>query len=312
MGVRAMQSTCKILAAADRSPHATHVIQYAIDIAKTIGAEIDFLYVDVPREESYDKQVEIHRRRFIGEQLAARDATGLTVQFAAEKDITPAPGILRYADENQCTMIVMGTHGRRGFRALVLGSVAQEVIRFAPCPVFTVSGRDAEQSHNDMMHRILVPIDFSRHAIGALKYARSFADQIGASMEIIHIVEDTFHPAFYGPFHQSIYDVNPEIEGLSRRNIVRLLERTGGYDQRTNIEVFKGHPSRDIATWAKKHGSDLIVMATHGLTGMQHLFIGSVAERTVQLAPCPVVTIHVDILPEVEPELENELEVAVV
>lgn len=307
-----MQSTWKILAAADRSPHATHVIKYAIDIAKRIGAEIDFLYVDVLHGEPYDKQVEIHRKRFIEEQLAARDATGLTVQLVSEKDTTPAPAILRYADENECTMIVMGTHGRRGVRALVLGSVAQEVIRFAPCPVFTVSGRDAEQLDIGMIDRILVPIDFSRHAIGALKYARGFSDLIAGSMEIIHIVEDTFHPAFYGPFHHSIYDVNPEIEALSRRNIIRLLERTGGYDARTTIDVFKGHPSRDIATWATDHGSELIVMATHGLTGMQHLFIGSVAERTVQLAPCPVVTIHVDILPEVEPELEDELEVAVV
>lgn len=307
-----MNSNPIILAAADRSPQASHVIKYAIDLAARVQGELQILHVDALHEEPFDKQILTHRMNFVEEQLAARDAEGLPVTYLTERDVTPAPGILRCAETNRCDMIVMGTHGRRGVRALLLGSVAHEVIRFAPCPVFTVTGKDEEQLDIEMISKVLVPIDFSSHAIGALKYARELAELLRISIDIIHVVEDTFHPAFYGPFHTSIHDVNPDIEALSRRNIIRLLERTGDVMTDTKIEVFRGHPGRDIARWATDHGSELIVMSTHGLTGMQHLFIGSVAERTVQLAPCPVITIHVDLLPHVEQELVEELEVAVV
>jgi len=308
-----MKTTPTFLAAIDRSSHALHVLRYAIDLAARLRADLHILHVEVLHEEPYDKQLRIRQERMVQEQIKNRNAEGiLSVRHVIERDVSPAPSIIRYARDNRCDLIVMGTHGRRGVRALVLGSVAHEVIRFASCPVFTITGDEDEQVDIGMLTRLLVPIDFSRHAIGALKYARELAQKLSASLEIIHIVEDTFHPAFYSPFHQSIYDVNPEIETLARNNIVRLLELTGGYPERATVEVFRGHPARDIARWASEHGSELIVMATHGLTGMQHLFMGSVAERTVQLAPCPVMTIHVDLLPHVEPELWEEFDVAVV
>jgi len=308
-----MKRNPTLLAAVDRSTQAVHVIRYAIDLAVRLKGELHVLYVDALHDEPYDKQMRIQRERMVREQIKARGAEGhIVVKFVSERDVTPAPGIIRYGRDNHCDMVVMGTHGRRGVRALVLGSVAHEVIRFASSPVFTVTGEDDEFVDIGMLSRILIPLDFSRHAVGALKYAREFAARLGASLELVHVVEDTFHPAFYGPFHQSIYDVNPDIEDIAYNHIVKLLERTGGVPDGTHIDVFRGHPARDIPRWASEHGSELIVMATHGLTGMQHLFMGSVAERTVQLAPCPVVTIHVDLLPHVESELMEDFEVAVV
>jgi nucleotide-binding universal stress UspA family protein len=307
-----MKENPTILAAADRSQQASHVILYGVDLAVRLRADLHVLYVEALHGEPFDRQVEARRERLVEEQMRAARAQKLPVHYATERDVTPAPGIIRYATEHKVDLIVMGTHGRRGVRALVLGSVANEVIRFAPCPVFTVSGADGEMLDISMISRVLVPIDFSRHAIGALMYARNLADMLKASLEIIHVVEDTFHPAFYGPFHHSIYDVNPDIEEIAERNIERLLQLTGGRPKDVTIDVFKGHPGRDIAAWAESHGSELIVMATHGLTGMQHLFMGSVTERTVRLAPCPVLTIHIDLLPHVEDELMEELNMSVV
>ncbi|GMQ80623.1 MAG: universal stress protein [Rhodothermia bacterium] len=303
-----MFSIKKIVAAVDRSPHADQVVTYAIDVAARTGADLDLLRVEVIHEERLTQKEVFEWKNDVHKLLQERDATWITVQYITERAITPAPGIVKYAADVEAGMIVIGTHGRRGFRAFMLGSVAQEVIRTAPCPVFTVSAMEERHLEIGRSNRILVPLDFSKYSIAALKYARELADTIGATVEIVHVVEDTFHPAFYGPFYQSIYDVIPEIEDVSRRNIIKLLDQTGGYAIQTKIDVFKGHPARDIPKFAQESGVELIVMATHGLTGLDHLFMGSVAERTAQQARCPVLTIRVDQLPSVEEGIEYDFE----
>lgn len=287
-----MKTALKILAAVDRSPQAVRVVKHAIDLAKTSGADLHFLFVKVPYGEPYDKPVDVHRRLFINEQIDEQDAEELNITHAVREADEAAQAIVEYADENECELILMGTHGRRGIRKLMLGSVAQEVIRTANSPVLTIGANDQTEAGQNPFSQILVPFDFSDHSEAALSYAVTIGEALNANLEILHVVEDNFYPAFYGPFLHSIYESKPNIEELAAEKMRRSVENTGFDMRRVTLSVIPGHPGSEIARYADEHAIDLIIMATHGLSGMQHLFLGSVTERTVQLAKCPVLTLR--------------------
>jgi len=285
-----MKSALKVLAAVDRSPGAVRVVKHAIDVAMSAEAELHFLFVKVPYGEPYDKPVDVHRRLFIDEQLDLQDARGLDVEHSVVEADEVAPAICAYAEEHGCELIVVGTHGRRGLRRFVLGSVAADLLRTAPFPVFTVPAHDETEAGRNPFSHILVPFDFSDHAEYALEYAVHLAKRLNAEIELLHVVEDNFYPAFYGTFLHSIYESQPKIEELAREKMVRAATDAGLSPDRAKLTVIPGHAGSDIARHAQENSVDLIIMATHGLSGMAHLFMGSVAERTVQLARCPVVT----------------------
>lgn len=144
-----------------------------------------------------------------------------------------------------------------------------------------------------MFKRILVPIDFSPPSDAALEYARSVAARYGASLHLLHVAEDPYR-AFY-----SAEVFVPEVEGL-REEILsdtekRLKDRLRPADVTdfgaTATSVI-GTPAGSIVEYAGGQGIELIVMGTHGRGGMSHLLMGSVAERVVRTAPCPVLTVR--------------------
>jgi len=146
----------------------------------------------------------------------------------------------------------------------------------------------------DSITRILVPVDFSPHSDRALAYAARLAGQVGASVELLHVVEDRF---VGGAFTIEIYVPSlPEmIQGLineasSQLESLKTAMFPHGSDVTTAVMV--GHGANTIVGHAASGGFDLIVMGTHGRTGFSHLFMGSVAERVVRTAACAVLTVH--------------------
>jgi nucleotide-binding universal stress UspA family protein len=145
----------------------------------------------------------------------------------------------------------------------------------------------------NMFKRILVPIDFSPPSDAALEYARSVAGRYGASLQLLHVAEDPYR-AFY-----SAEVFVPEIEGL-REEILsdtekRLKDRLRPSDvteHHATAESIIGTPAGSIVEYAAGHEIDLIVMGTHGRGGMEHLLMGSVAERVVRTALCPVLSVR--------------------
>ena len=88
-----------------------------------------------------------------------------------------------------------------------------------------------------------------------------------------------------------VYDVQPDIEERAERQLRKVAEEAGCPADRMTFETRPGHAGREIVAYARECEADLIVMSTHGLTGLEHLFMGSVAEKVVRTAPCPVLTI---------------------
>ncbi len=214
----------------------------------------------------------------------------LVIKQLQRRCISAAPAILEYVSEKDIDIIVMGTHGRRGLGHLLLGSIAEEVVRLAPCPVFTIR-EQKEHLFIETIDRILVPVDFSDYSLKALKYATELAVSYKARLQVLHIVEEIVQPSFYLSGTVPKFDLIPDIKEKSKEAMERMLDESKGPKVTADIHVIEGHAARDIVKFAASHDTDLIVISTHGLTGIAHLLIGSVTEKVVRMAPCPVFTV---------------------
>lgn len=141
---------------------------------------------------------------------------------------------------------------------------------------------------------ILVPTDFSDTSDAALDFARAIAENFGASLHLLHVFED---PLATGAFGAEAYAPIPPAtrDALIEDAAARLAHRLPPADELRyggTTEIVGGVSAPTIVEYARKHGVDLIVMGTHGRTGMAHLLMGSVAERVVRCAECPVLTVH--------------------
>ncbi len=292
-----------ILLARDFSSVSDQALRYAVDVARRTGAALHVLYAEVLHEDpltpvrpdassSREDQIRQRLRQGPGGELLTDAYPDLEVRERVERDVAAAPAILRYAADQDVDLIVLGTHGRRGVRRLLLGSVAEEVVRRADRPVLTVRQAGATEDGTLAIERILVPVDFSENAKEALRYAREVADLYGARIDLLHVIEENLHPAFYVGGVQSIYDVEPNIEekALERlRAFYAEVAPDGGPE--AQVHVAPGRAARTIAQFAEEEGTDLIVMSTHGLTGLEHFLLGSVAEKVVRHVSVPVFTV---------------------
>jgi universal stress protein A len=144
--------------------------------------------------------------------------------------------------------------------------------------------------------RVLVPIDFSPSARAALEYATFLAARLGAELEVLHVWEP---PGYVGPDTLALLPIAPGQPGWDQtraeveREIEHFLAKSGARPNRLSVRVEAGEPSDTILRVAKDGGSDLIVMGTHGRTGLSRLLIGSVAEAVLRRSTCPVLTLRV-------------------
>jgi nucleotide-binding universal stress UspA family protein len=132
---------------------------------------------------------------------------------------------------------------------------------------------------------ILVAIDFSEASESALTYGRALARTFGAELHVLHVIEN--------PFLRAVVADPAALEAAARRRLSDRLaaDNPGVRNVRAVIEK-SDEPADAIVSYAKLEAIDLIVMGTRGRTGAARMFVGSVAERVVRLAPCPVLTVR--------------------
>jgi nucleotide-binding universal stress UspA family protein len=143
------------------------------------------------------------------------------------------------------------------------------------------------------LNKILVPIDFSAESQKALVYAAQFAEQFGASLTLAHVVEPVVPPSElgYSPLGVPLMDVEV-IRRDAQKRLIALVRSRLQPPLRATCEVRVGQPFWEISKLAKERKIDLIVIATHGHTGLKHFFLGSTTEKVVRHAPCPVLTVR--------------------
>ena len=140
--------------------------------------------------------------------------------------------------------------------------------------------------------RILVPIDFSAHSKNALRYAIPFAKHFQAELVLVYVVEPAVYPADFSFGQVSLPDLEHELRERAKRELERLLEAEirGQVAARTIVRT--GKAFLEIISTAKEENTDLIIIATHGHTGVEHILFGSTAEKVVRKAPCPVLSLR--------------------
>jgi nucleotide-binding universal stress UspA family protein len=138
--------------------------------------------------------------------------------------------------------------------------------------------------------KILVPVDFSTHSATALDVALEIAKKFGSKLHLLHCYQ--INVGAISPYGLVIPETfDRDIREAATKQIAKWRDKVKAKDVEAEAEVSPLYPSEAIAVAAERIGADLVVMGTRGLSGLKHVLLGSVAERTVRTAPCPVLTV---------------------
>lgn len=295
----------KVLYPTDFSEDARSAMNLALFFAEQYDAELHMLHVNTIHQDASDEEVDGHltwppelsqRAQELADSemnkwLAPLREKPLRIIEAKRKELFAGPAILSYAEEQDIDLIVMGTHGRRGFRRAMLGSVAEEVLQKAECPVLTLR-YDGSEKPVEAMSQLMVPIDFSSHSRQALQSAIAVARIYKSHIHLVHIINDLQLPAFYspmiGPFEGQQYE---QVRKDALETLDSWMHELEGTDVPFTTHVRVGSTAERIISFAKEQDISLLVIATHGLTGLKHMLFGSTAEQVVRYVGCPVMVL---------------------
>lgn len=283
-----------VLIARDFSTSSEHALGCGLELAKHFDATVHMVGVKVRADDPFNTTdepaglVDRIREQFKERSRASLasggfDPESLRVHHALIRGEAPAPALLEYADDHDIDLIVLGTDGRRGVRRALMGSVTEEMLRLASCPVLTAR---AEEGAHASIQRVVAPTDLSKASWAALRYALSISRAYDVPLALLHVIEDTSVPVAYG------VDVAPDgsadVRTHAQRALNEQLGRLGMSNAHATAYLEEGHPVREIITFSAP--SDLIVMSTHGRTGLDRAFMGSVAENVIRRSICPVLS----------------------
>jgi nucleotide-binding universal stress UspA family protein len=286
-----------ILCPVDFSEFSTRAYRYALSLAEHYRAKLVAQHIVELSRYPYAEYVASHGdyqdfRRAVGEggEQKLREFVKQHAHDAIQQDLMAHEGvasdcILSFAHARKADLIVMGTHGRRGFDRLVLGSVTDRVMRRAPCPVlaisklphdFTASGE--EQRHVHHLSRILFCTDFSENAERALNYAISATEEYDAELTQLHVLEEVSSPA---QTKEAVASATEQLDKLIPRAERKTLTGQDGGSYRKTIPA--NHSAR--AGGANRHGDHGSEwprdMASSGV------WFDNLSSDSVGAVPCP-------------------------
>jgi nucleotide-binding universal stress UspA family protein len=197
----------------------------------------------------------------------------------------PAIQVLDWAEEYGVDLIVIATHGQTGWRRALLGSVTERIIKLTTRPVWIIQPKPPARSSAERafmkLRKILCPTDFSESAGEALKSAASLAGDYSAELLVAHVVESPSGPGSV-----------PTMEAAAIKNLEAVSERMISAKVQVRHLVKSGQPAVQIVDLAEKNDADLIVIATHGLTGWRRALLGSVTDRVIRQTTKPMLVIQ--------------------
>jgi nucleotide-binding universal stress UspA family protein len=209
----------------------------------------------------------------------------------------PATEILDRARKFPADMIVIGTHGSGGFEHLVLGSVAEKVIRKAACPVLTVPPH-ARGTSVLPFRRVLCAVDFSEPSIDGLLYACSLARQSGAALTLLHVIEWPWVEPPAPPFADlpaeqaaALKEFRRYLETSATGRLESILPPDARSACSPESAIRHGKPYAEILRAAEEMSADLIVAGLHGRNVAGMALFGSTTNQVVRRARCPVLTL---------------------
>jgi nucleotide-binding universal stress UspA family protein len=283
----------KILLATDFSPASEAALPHALALAGHYASNLYIAHVIspefmdfLPPEETATKLQQAHR--------STNEKLEPLLEAARQKGISGQPLVGEGAiwdvlsdmiHQNGIDLIIVGTHGRRGLKKLLLGSVAEEVFRMAPCPVLTVGLRTSETSSMDVqLSHILYPVEFAPDTSLAADYAVSIAEEFHAKLTFMKVAEEML------PFPEA----KDHIQEPVRHWMDDHIPTESKLRERTSFELGFGRAAEAILKFATDRGVDLIVMNVRRLDPVlaAHLPETDTAYEVVRTAPCALLTVR--------------------
>ncbi len=300
----------KILVPIDFSEPSDEALGYALFLARASGAGIHLLNVvePIPTYSGFQEMPivfsETQTAERCREELAKVADKYRSADLSVTSEVTLGPaadGIAAKAGTWPADLIVIATHGYTGLKHVLLGSVAEKIVRYAPCPVLVIRRKEEKtkggvetgghETPFSVPIQLLVPTDFSPRSVYALRYAARFARQIGGQITLVHCVNITPGDA---PILQAEYDLSVLTEvcaDAARRELSQQAASECHAAILRDSVILYGAPLAKLPEFARKGHFDLIICATRGYTGLKHLLLGSTAEGIVRHAPCPVLVV---------------------
>ena len=288
-----------ILCAIDRSPSSLQAFGYAIALARWQSARLNLLEVieeapppgvtRAPKSDSVPNETRTALERDLRRVLTARRASDVKVEIFMRKGKV-VQEILAQAKASRSDLVVIGSHGRGGVQRLVLGSVAEKVLRLATCPVLTVrSGVRLARRSRSPFETILCPTDFSVAANKAVAYAKRLAQEADAKLIVMSAVEWPFGEAVMSG---AVAELRKSIESNASEALTRLLPRPAANGPRAQAIVAIGKASAAIIKVARARSVDLIVMGVSGRGALDVALLGSTTHHVIREGAWPVLTVR--------------------
>jgi len=306
----------RLLVPLDGSPLAEAVIPHVVELAASRTAEIVLLRVALGHHFAGGDPVEAQVRAVEDAKVyLATLETNLAAQGLTVKSVVryghAAEEILDHVRVGGADLIAMTTHGRSGIRRWLLGSVAETVVHHAPVPVLLVRAKGPllpavevplavdtsmtsapSTSTPVRIRRVLCPVDLTPTCRKVMASAGAIAARFGAELTILHAVYDPLEaPCSHIP-HPPLDQLREEMIRFAEEKLRKEMRRRLGSCPGASLVVVAGRPFQEIIRFARTHGVDLIIMGTEGRTGLNHVIMGSTAERVVRTAPCPVLSLR--------------------
>ncbi len=297
----------KIVVGIDFSEESQVAATHGLRIARHVGAELVLAHVgsviETPDPIGAPMQVSAKEWESVLRAQLAQDRArlealrermhgqGVSISHVV-RDGFADTGIIDTASELEADLIIVGTHGRTGFKRFFLGSISERVTRLSNIPVLVARG-DVDQNRG--YQHIIVPTDFSSSAESALKLALTLVEKDG-KVELLHVWQLPVMPSSpYGPVKaadEALSSVKRVIIENAQASGQRLVERYGRPECDLSFQIVEGAAAHGIQDHLAKGVPDLLMMGSHGRRGWRRFLLGSVAEQTVRHASCSVMVVH--------------------
>ncbi|MCA9553117.1 MAG: universal stress protein [Myxococcales bacterium] len=288
----------RVLVPVDFSRHSEGALRYGLVLAERLGGRVHVMHATTaPSHLSSESVTRLVQGSAVVtvEDLAREDAEAQMGPLLARVGPSPVPlsSEVVFDDplaavlerEHEADLVVLGTHGRRGFERWVMGSLAEKALRAVTAPLITYRWPpEVAEPRPGVPRRILVPVDFSRCARTALALAGQLAAACGAELDLVHVIRHV--SSMDGPRGAPFL---AEARRQAEEEIAAFLAEIPEHE---HVRVEVGDPGHEVVRAADEGGYDLVVMGTHGRSGVERLVLGSVAERVARHAPCPVLTLR--------------------
>ena len=298
----------RILVPLDFSSASLQALQYTIRLAEKFRAAIHLVHIQ-PADELTAISKAGHLMLNCADAIALmQDRLGEIqrrhdVQFWPDNchvlSGRPFEEVCKLASEIEADLIVLPTRGYSGLKHVVLGSTAERIVRFAPCPVLVLRGARYQKAMLDeaageagfKLRKILVPVDFSSCSLAGARYAARLARSTGASVRFLHVVFPYSQVLGIDRVGANSTSMAQTVRETAQGEMARLrrMKFLRGLDCEAELRV--GPVVDEISGASSSPEVDLLVISTHGRTGFKRALIGSIAEHVVRYAECPVITV---------------------